>query len=508
MVGDTAGSGGLPQSGVLRKLGFGSHPQGLSSLFFAELWERFSYYGMRALLVLFMVAPVSMGGMGFETREAGLIYGNYTMAVYMVAILGGFVADKFLGTFPAVLIGGFIIMCGHFSLAVPSHFTFFLGLILIVIGTSLFKPNVSALVGKLYVSDDDRRDAGFSIFYMGINIGAFIAPLVTGFLAQSSTFKSWLADNGFDPNSSWHWGFGAAGVGMALGLLVLYFRRHQLGVATGYDRAALPPITQSQMLQTLGVLLATAALFAVVLLSDREGFQWLRSLFVLGPAAAILWFASRGDLDGKRMAAVFVFFIAAMIFWAIFEQAGVTIALFAEELTQRNFFGWEIPSAWFQSLNPLFVILLAPIFATAWVRLGSKQPSSPVKFTLGLFFLGLSFLLMVPAAYLTVNGHVSPLWLVALFFLQTVGELFLSPVGLSTMTKLAPVRFVGLVLGVWFLAAAFGSKLAGVLGGAFTAKDPEGLAWFFLTQAGMVGVAFLLLLALTPWVKRLMGGVH
>ena len=331
--------------------GFGSHPAGLSALFFAELWERFSYYGMRALLVLFMVAPVSMGGLGFETQKAGLIYGNYTMAVYMVAILGGFIADRFLGTFPAVLIGGAIIMCGHFSLAVPNEMTFFLGLNLIVIGTSLFKPNVSALVGQLYAADDERRDAGFSIFYMGINIGAFIAPLVTGFLAQSSTFKAWLSTNGFDPNASWHWGFAAAGVGMAFGLLVLFLRRRQISVATGHDRSALPSISKSDLLQTAGVFLATAVLFGVVLLSDQEGFQWLRSLFVIGPAAAVLWFATRSDLDSKRMAAVFVFFIAAMIFWAIFEQAGVTIALFAEKLTAREFLGWEIPSAWFFRLG-------------------------------------------------------------------------------------------------------------------------------------------------------------
>jgi POT family proton-dependent oligopeptide transporter len=203
----------------------------------------------------------------------------------------------------------------------------------------------------------------------------------------------------------------------------------------------------------------------LTLLSDEPQFQWLRSLFLLIPIAAIAWFASRGDFDGKRIAAVFVFFIAAMVFWAIFEQAGLTIALFADQLTRASLFGWSFPTAWFQSLNSLFVILLAPIFAWGWLRLGARQPSSPVKFVLGLFFLGLSYLLMVPAALLTAEGRVSPLWLVGLFFLQTVGELFLSPVGLSTMTKLAPARLVGLVLGVWFLGAAWGNKLAGVLGG-------------------------------------------
>jgi POT family proton-dependent oligopeptide transporter len=234
----------------------------------------------------------------------------------------------------------------------------------------------------------------------------------------------------------------------------------------------------------------------------------LRALFVVLPVAAIAWFAVRGDLDGKRIAAMFVLFIASMLFWAIFEQAGLTIALFADQLTRTEIAGWSFPSAWFQSLNPLFVIALAPIFAWAWLRLGSRQPSSPAKFVLGLFFLGLSFLLMVPAAMLTAEGRVSPLWLVGLFFLQTVGELFLSPVGLSTMTKLAPVRSVGLLLGVWFLSMAWGNKLAGVLGSGFTATDASGLAYFFLQQVALVGVATLLLLVLVPWVKQLMGGVR
>jgi POT family proton-dependent oligopeptide transporter len=242
--------------------------------------------------------------------------------------------------------------------------------------------------------------------------------------------------------------------------------------------------------------------------SDSPQLQWMRALFVLVPVAIIAWFATKGDLDGKRIAAIFVFFIAAMIFWAIFEQAGLTIALFADQLTRNEFAGLPFPSAWFQSLNPLFVIVLAPLFAWAWVHLGARQPSSPMKFVLGLAFLGLSFLLMVPAALLTAEGRVSPLWLVGLFLLQTVGELFLSPVGLSAMTKLAPMRLAGLMLGVWFLGAAWGNKLAGILGSGFTATDAADLAVFFLQQAGMVAVATLLLLALVPWVKRLMGGVR
>ncbi len=483
--------------------GFAGQPRGLSTLFFTELWERFSYYGMRALLALFIVAPAAAGGLGLSTAEAARIYGNYTMAVYMLSIPGGFIADHYLGARRSVLIGGAIIACGHYTLAIHSLTAFYVGLALVALGTGLFKPNISAMVGGLYRAGDARRDAGFSIFYMGINIGALAAPLVTGFLAQSSLFKEWLTAWGLDPTQSWHWGFGAAGVGMTLGLIVYVLQGKRLAHV---GRAPSIPATGWGMI--LLVILGTAAVMGVTMLSDRAGFEALRALYLLVPIAAIVWFATRGDLDSKRIAAIFVFFIAAMIFWAIFEQAGITIVLFADQLTRTQILGWTFPSAWVQSLNPLFVILLVPLFATAWTRLGPNQPSSPMKFVLGLLFLGLSFLLMVPAALLTAEGRVSPLWLIGLFLLQTIGELFLSPVGLSTMTKLAPMKFVGLMLGVWFLAAAWGNKLAGVLGSGFTASDAEGLSTFFLQQALLVGIATLLLLALVPWVRKLMGGVH
>jgi POT family proton-dependent oligopeptide transporter len=490
-------------AGTTGTMVFAGQPRGLSTLFFTELWERFSYYGMRALLTLFIVAPVATGGLGLTTVEAARIYGNYTMAVYLLSIPGGYIADRYLGAHYAVLIGGAIIALGHFTLAVPAESSFYVGLGLVAIGTGLFKPNISAMVGSLYAKDDERRDAGFSIFYMGINIGGFLAPLVTGFLAQSDTFKNWLAAGGFDPADSWHWGFGAAGVGMTLGLIGYLMQSKRL---EHVGRA--PAEVTGSWGTSLIVIVGTLAVMGLTVLSDDPRFQWLRAAFLLLPVAAIVWFAMRGDIDGQRLAAVFVFFIAAMIFWAIFEQAGITIALFGLELTRNSAGGWPFPAAWFQSLNSLFVILLAPLFAFAWLRLGSRQPSSSVKFALGLFFLGLSFLLMVPAAMLTAEGRVSPLWLVGLFFLQTVGELFLSPVGLSTMTRLAPERLVGLVLGVWFLAAAWGNKLAGVLGGGFTATDANALAIFFLQQAAMVGVATIALLLLVPWLKQLMSGVR
>ena len=493
----------VPHAPVKGAHSLADHPKGLSTLFFAELWERFSYYGMRALLVLFMVSPVGMGGLGFDTAHAGLIYGNYTMAVYMLSIPGGIIADRIMGPRRAVLVGGFIIMCGHFTLAFHTLPSFYGGLLLIVLGTGLFKPNVSVLVGRLYQADDTRRDAGFSLFYMGINIGAFFAPLVTGFLAQSETFKSFLDTQGIDPTLSWHFGFAAAGFGMMFGLLILYIYCDRFP-----NSSQMPKVAKKDIRDIIHVIIGTGLLLGAVLISDIKAFHWLRALYLLIPVAAIFWFAREDDLDLRRLAALFVFFIAAMIFWAVFEQAGVSIALFADKLTSNNLLGWSFPSSWYQSLNPLFVILLAPLFAIMWTRMGDRQPSSPIKFTLGLLFLALSFLLMVPAAQLTIQGKVSPLWLVGLFLLQTIGELFLSPVGLSTMTKLAPVRMVGLVMGVWFLSASFGSKLAGLLGGTFKAHNADALMNFFLFQAGLVALTMLAMYLISPWVKRLMGAIR
>ncbi len=480
------------------------HPDGLSTLFFVEMWERFSYYGMRALLTLFMVAPVASGGLQFSVSDAASFYGNYTMAVYLLSIPGGFLADNYLGARRSVMIGGVIIAAGHFALAVPAIGAFYLGLILIALGTGLFKPNISVLVGGLYARDDERRDAGFSLFYTGINIGALIAPLVTGFLAQSATFKGWLAAAGFDPAQSWHWGFAAAGVGMSAAV-VLFARRQT--VFDG-DVGEAPAAFARRGWWVVGVLAASTVLLMALVLSDRPGLTWLRYLLIALPLAAVVVFARQEDLEARRLAAIFVFFVAAMIFWSAFEQAGLTIAIFADRLTDNTIGSWTIPSAWYQSLNPLFVILLAPVTAVLWSRLGPRQPSTPAKFFLGLILLSVSFFLMIPAAHLTATGRVSPLWLIALFLVQTVGELCLSPVGLSAMTKLAPARLVGLMLGVWFLASAFGNKLAGVLGAGFKSDNSDQLAQFFLSLGAMPLAAGLVLAMLAPWLRRLMGGVR
>ena len=449
------------------------------------------------------VAPLADGGLGFATADAARLYGNYTMAVYMLSIPGGYIADHWLGARRAVLIGGVIIACGHFALAVPAYASFVFGLILIALGTGLLKPNISAMVGGLYGRDDVRRDAGFSIFYLGVNLGAFIAPLITGYLAQSASFKGFLAARGLDPALSWHWGFGAAGVGMTLGLLVFILQADRLASVGGPPAEARLPLAK-----TAAVLIGTAVLMGLVALSDRKGFEALSLLFVVLPLGAVVYFSRGADLDRQRLAAVFVFFLAAMIFWALFEQAGFALALFADQATASTLFGVAFPSAWYQALNPLFVIALAPVFAALWLRMGVRQPSSPVKFAMGLAFLTASYVLMVPAAALTALGRVSPLWLVGLFLLQTIGELCLSPVGLSTMTRLAPPKFVGLILGLWFLAASFGNKIAALLGGEFSAADPGKLATFFTTLAVLAGVATVAMLVVTPWLRRLMGGVR
>jgi POT family proton-dependent oligopeptide transporter len=484
--------------------GIGGHPRGLTTLFFAEMWERFSYYGMRALLMLFMVKTAAEGGLGFDTKSAAAVYGTYTMSVYLLSILGGFIADNFIGARRAVLVGGIIIATGHFTMALGNLVSFYTGLVLIAMGTGLLKPNISTMVGSLYRPTDERRDAGFSIFYMGINIGAFLSPLVTGYLAQSEGWKAQLTAWGLNPLHSWHWGFGAAGVGMTLGLIVYIVQRERLA----HVGAAPAPEPDGSRPWGKLALVALGSLALIAAMKASDTYPVLVYILFAIQIAAILFFAFRPDQDSKRMAAILVFFFAAEIFWAIFEQTGSSITLFADKHTNNVAFGSAFPSSWWQSVNSVWVILLAPVFAYLWIALGHKQPSSPTKFALGLLFVSLSFVLMVPAAKLTADGKVGPMWLVALFFLQTVGEMLLSPVGLSTMTKLAPQRLVGLVMGIWFLAAALGNKLAGVLAGEFKSENANELANFFLHQALIVGGCTIVLLALVPWVKKLMGGVR
>jgi POT family proton-dependent oligopeptide transporter len=425
--------------------GFAGHPKGLGPLFFTELWERFSYYGMRSILILYMTSTAAQGGLGFDVKQASSIYGWYTMAVYLTALPGGWIADYLTGARLAVLIGGIVIACGHFSMVFHSTSLVFFGMALIAIGTGLLKPNISVMVGGLYRENDPRRDSGFSIFYMGINVGALLAPLIVGFLAKTQTFKNILSSYGFDPNKSWHWGFAAAGVGMIIGLIVYQLNRRTLA-AVGNK------IPRS-----------------------------LKAESAVEPAPPL----TRGDW--MRIAAIVILFVFTILFWAAYEQKGASLNVFL------------------QSLTPAFVILLTPVFATLWVRLGDRQPSSPVKFTLGLLFIGAAYLLIVPATILTAQGRVSFLWLVGLYFLEVCGEMCLSPVGLSTVTKLAPAKLVGLMMGAWFLATSLGNKLAGYLSGFFVTNNPWQLTKLYGGIAlGLLASAVILAL-LTPTIKKLMG---
>jgi POT family proton-dependent oligopeptide transporter len=427
------------------------HPRGLATLFFTEMWERFSYYGMRALLILYMVGSVQQPGLGFGEKRAATIYGAYTMLVYLMGIPGGFIADRWLGHYRAVLIGGIIIACGHFSMAVPGMPFFFAGLGLIVLGTGLLKPNVSTIVGTLYSKDDSRRDAGFSIFYMGINLGAFIAPLITGYLGQ---------------RINWHFGFAAAGVGMTLGLIqYVAGKKYLLARST----AQTPQ---------------TKAIEAAVAPKERlSGDDWM------------------------RIGAISILSLFALMFWAGFEQAGSSLNLFADRATRLTILGYNYPSSWFQSVEPLFVILFAPLFAWMWIRLGPREPSSPVKFTLGLVFLSLSFLLILPAAHIYERNQmrVSPMWLIGLYFLQMVGELCLSPVGLSMVTKLSPARLVGFMMGVWFMATALGNYVAGWVAG-FLENRP--FSQVFQSAFISITIAAVILMLLLRPIRRMMGDVH
>lgn len=471
---------------------FFGHPGGLSTLFFTEMWERFSYYGMRALLVLYMVAAVSDGGLGFETADATAIYGLYTASVYFLPLIGGWIADRFIGAKRATLIGGVIIALGHFALAVPTLTFFYLGLVLVAIGTGFLKSNISAMVGDLYDENDERRDGGFTIFYMGINLGAFAAPLICGALAAYN----------------WHYGFAAAGVGMVAGLIQYVLGKRKLD---GVGEAPKKEVAENATTITTPYLIQVGAVIAVaigilVYFNSAYGFDFaikkaLIPILVIGGLVVVVFTGMQDKLtinDWKRLGIIIILFLFAALFWAGFEQAGSSFNLFAEQLTDRVVGTFEVPAAWFQSINAIMIVALAPLFSIMWVKWGKKQPNDVFKFGLGLFFLALGFVVMAYASGLTGAGKVSPMWLVVVYFLHTCGELFLSPVGLSSMTKLAPGKMVGLMLGVWFLASSLGSFAAGQIAGEFEAKQETlvGLFWdlgivIFVGAAAAIVLSFI-----------------
>ncbi|UCS92979.1 peptide MFS transporter [Echinicola marina] len=504
------------------------HPKGLMTLFFTEMWERFSYYGMRALLILFMTTAVIDGGLGFDDKTSGAIYGLYTMGVYLLALPGGWLADRLFGLKKSVWYGGIIIALGHFTMGIPgilslmegSHgpatalssldtTTFFLGLILIVVGTGLLKPNISSIVGQLYHEGSSKRDAGFSIFYMGINIGGFIAPIICSTFAEID----------------WHLGFGIAGFGMVLGLIQYRLTSSNL---EGKGELAAPQTTQEEVKRKRlgrGALLGVLVIGLIVLLMF-QGFIPINASAIAEASytviaiVTVLFFAYVLILGGlnvdekKKVGVIAILLLFSALFWSGFEQAGSTLNLFAERFTDRTVLGWEIPTGYFQSANSMFIIIFAPIFAALWVKLGKMhlEPSSPLKFAFGLILLGVGFLVMVFAAKIAASGDLAgPSWLLFTYLFHTFGELSLSPVGLSLTTKLAPKKFQGQMMGMWFLSVALGNLIAGLIAGEASGETEEALLQmpdqYFMIVMTVVGAGVLLIILTGP-IRKLMGNVR
>lgn len=478
---------------------FFGHPPGLSVLFFTELWERFSYYGMRALLILFMTAPVETGGLGFSVEKAAAVYGLVTSGVYLLSLPGGWLADRWLGQRKAVLWGGVLIALGNALLLAPSLAAFYSGLGAITAGTGLLKPNVSTIVGQLYSPTDRRRDAGFSIFYMGINLGAFLAPLICGYLGQ---------------RVHWRLGFAAAALGMVAGLVQFRLGWRCLGDA-GLRLGSSSGVRQRALRRIAPGILAggvTCAVFVALSSAGRIQLSAPAVAQVFGGGLLVIVAAVFGWLvmskswtpeERRRVWAIAVLFFASTVFWSVFEQAGSTLNLFAQRSVRKAVFGFEFPASWFQSLNALFIVTLAPVFAWMWVRLGSREPSSPTKFVLGLLGAGLGFAVLIAPARAASQGlQVSPWWLLLTYFLHTCGELCLSPVGLSAMTKLAPARLASFLMGVWFLSISIGNYLGSRLAALYEALP---LPQLFAIVAACALVAAAILAMVAPAVKRMMG---
>jgi len=481
--------------------GFFGHPKGLFTLFFTEFWERFSYYGMRAILVFYMYYEVSKGGLGLEESTALAIMSIYGSLVYMSGIIGGWLADRIFGTSKAIFYGGIFIMLGHIALAIPGSLSmFFVSMVLIVIGTGLLKPNVSSVVGDIYSETDNRRDAGFSIFYMGINFGGFLAPLIVGEVGMKHDF---------------HLGFGIAAVGMFFGLLVFVFtKKKNLGLAGTVVPNPLSPTEKTKVFVTIGISAVLLAAFIAITISmgllTIDTFVAL--IGILGILIPTIYFIvmyrspKTTATERSRIIAYIPLFIAAVMFWAIQEQGSTILAHYADKRTDLEFLGFMISPAWFQSLNPLFIIILAPVFAGLWVKLGDRQPTVPQKFSLGLLFAGLSFIvILVPGALTGEGALVSPLWLVLSYFIVVLGELCLSPVGLSATTKLAPNAFSAQTMSLWFLSSAAAQAINAQIVGLYT---PETENLYFGTIGGVAIILAIILFLFSPKIQVFMKGVR
>lgn len=477
---------------------FFGHPGGLFTLFFTEMWERMSYYGMRALLVIFMMMSINEEGLGFSKDNAYAIYGLYTGAVYFMGLSGGWLADRLFGGQSAIWYGGIIIMMGHIVLAIPSTDTFFIGLILVVLGTGLLKPNISAMVGQLYSDKDARRDSGYTIYYMGINIGSVIGNLICGYLAT---------------NQGYHWAFGAAAIGMAVGLIQFKLTQGRL---EGIGSQPSQPMTATGNRNTkigVGIFLLIVALITYLVsqgtividaVSIAQDVAVIFTAIFLIYFGVIFFFGNLQSYEKKRMGALFLICVASACFWAGFEQAGSSLNVFAHENTQRIFGDFELPTAWFQTLNAVFIVTLSPFFAALWINLGKRMldPSYGMKSAIGILIMASGFIVMFIAAQYAASGmKVAPYWLVATYFLHTVGELCLSPVALSAVSKLSPKRFAGQMMGLFVLTYSIGNVIAGVLAGAFGGEESGNMSELFM-QVSKFAIAIGVIVLILSFVTR------
>jgi len=482
--------------------GFFGHPKGLSTLFFTEMWERMSYYGMRALLVLFMTASLQQEGLAFTVAAATAIYGLYTGAVYFLGLPGGWIADRLLGGQRTVWYGGIIIMCGHIVLAIPSEHTFFIGLILVATGTGLLKPNISALVGHLYSDNDVRRDSGYALYYMGINIGSVLGYMICGY---------------FGEKVGWHWGFGAAAVGMAIGLIQYRKTIGNLGDASLKPEHPMTPAGEKKAWSTIWTIVGAVVVITALTMSGVIAFDPVAVAKYVAVAFTLIFFAYYAYIyfggkltqaEKKRMWALFLVCVASACFWSGFEQAGSSLNLFGRDFTDRMIGSFEIPASWFQNVNPMFIIILSPFFAALWINLGKRMisPSYGMKCAIGLIIMATGFIVMFFAAQQAAQGlKVAPMWLVTTYFLHTVGELCLSPVALSAVSKLSPRRFAGQMMGVFVLTYSIGNIIAGLLAGNFDPNNVSELPNLYIQIAifsiGIGAVIALISLKSKTWEK-------
>jgi proton-dependent oligopeptide transporter, POT family len=491
-------SAGAPRAAAAARTIFGQ-PLGIATLFLTEMWERFTYYGVQSLLILFMVAPLAKGGLGLDDKSAASIYGLYVGSTYLFGLLGGWIADRLWGAQRAVIAGGILIALGNTLLALGTTAVFFLGLLVIAMGVGLLKPNVSALVAALYPEGGARRDAGFSIFYMGINTGGFLGPIVVPIAAAAL---------------GWRFGFGLTALGMALGVVQFLWTRRLLGGAGSAlapaQRASWTPIVVLLALLGTAVALALGGVVHVDGALLASFASWVFSLLAVAYFAYLFFFAGLSGAERRRVLVMMALFVASVVFWAGYFQQGGSFNLFAARYTDMHILGWNAPPGVLQAADSLFVIILAGVFAALWLDLGrrGRDPPAAGKFGVALLLLGCGFLVMYFAAQRVLAGHlVLSTWLICAYFLHVCGEMCISPVGLSNMSKLVPPRFVGQAMGMWFLSLALGGVLAGQLGRQYDASHLESLPALFLEIFWYGVIAGVVMLALTPPIRRLMAGV-